>query len=170
MNRLAYTSKIIKKMKTFSFWLLFFILCTNSAFTQKLDNPKTKASLQLEIEKMDSLFFNVAFNRCNLELYKKIMSPNIEFYDDRSGLNTSFAKEIASFKDRCSRPFSVTRKLVSSTVHVLGDYGAMQMGIHEFYEDGKKVQRGKFITIWERNEDTWIIKRAISYDHESVTN
>ena len=119
---------------------------------------------------MDSLFFNVAFNKCDLELYKKIMSPNIEFYDDRSGLNNSFEIELASFNDRCSRPFAVTRKLVSSSVHVLGDYGAVQTGIHEFYEDDKKVQRAKFITIWERKEDSWIIKRVVSYDHEDASN
>jgi len=155
-------------MKTFSCCLLFTILFSNSVFSQQPDNPKTELSLQYEIEKMDSLLFDVAFNKCDLELYKKIMSPNLEFYDDRSGLNTSFDVEIASFNDRCSRPFSVTRKLVSTTVHVLGDYGAVQLGIHEFYENGKKVQKAKFITIWERKEGSWITKRIVSYDHEPV--
>ena len=111
----------MKPLKIFSYCLLFTTLFSNFVFSQNPDNPKTELSLQHEIKKMDSLFFNVAFNNCDLELYKKIMSPNIEFYDDRSGLNTSFDVEIASFKDRCSRPFAVTRQLDSSTVHVLGD-------------------------------------------------
>ncbi|MDE3741117.1 nuclear transport factor 2 family protein [Maribacter polysaccharolyticus] len=158
----------MKAIKFFNYAFLLFIFFSNPLFSQKADNPITEKSLKYEILKMDSLFFNVAFNKCDLELYKKIMSPNIEFYDDRSGLNTSFDVEIASFNDRCSRPFAVTRQLVNATVHVLGDYGAVEMGIHEFYEDGKKVQRGKFIIIWERNESSWIIKRTVSYDHEPV--
>ena len=161
----------MKTFKNISLWLLPFILFSNSVLSQEADTMKPKASLEHEILKMDSLFFNVAFNKCDLTLYKKIMSPDIEFYDDRSGLNTSFEVEIASFKDRCSRPFAVTRQLVSATVHVLGDYGAVEIGIHEFYEDGKKVQRGKFIIIWERKKDnSWIITRTISYDHEPVSN
>ncbi|MGM5470206.1 nuclear transport factor 2 family protein [Flavobacteriaceae bacterium LMO-SS05] len=161
----------MKPFKILNYSILFFILLfSNSVSSQNLDTQKTKKSLQYEILKMDSLFFNIAFNTCDLDLYKKIMSPNIEFYDDRSGLNTSFDVEIASFKDRCSRPFAVTRKLASATVHVLGDYGALELGAHEFYEDDKKVQRAKFITIWERKEGSWIIKRVVSYDHEDASN
>lgn len=160
----------MKTLKIFKYTLLLFILFSSALFSQDADKIKANGSLEHEILKMDSLFFNIAFNKCDLKLYKKIMSPDIEFYDDRSGLNTSFETEIASFKDRCSRLFAVTRKLVSATVHVLGNYGAVQIGVHEFYEDGKKVQRGKFITIWERKEDSWILKRAISYDHEPVSN
>jgi len=158
----------MKIFKNSSFWLLCVVLFSNSVFSQDPDTLNAKTSIEQEILKMDSLFFNEAFNNCDLKLYKKIMSPEIEFYDDRSGLNTSFDVEIDSFKDRCSRPFAVTRKLVSATVHALGDYGAVEIGIHEFYEDGKKVQQGKFIIIWERNEDSWIIKRTVSYDHKPV--
>lgn len=157
----------MKTIKNNSFWL-FIILFSNFAFAQDADTIKFNDVIEREILKMDSLFFNVAFNKCDLKLFKKIMSPEIEFYDDRSGLNTSFDVEIASFKDRCSRPFDVTRKLVSATVHILGDYGAVEIGTHEFYEDGNKVERGKFIIIWERKEGNWIIKRTVSYDHEPV--
>ena len=160
----------MKTLKTFNFTLLLLILFSNTLFSQEAENPITEKALQNEILKMDSLFFNVAFNKCDLELYKKIMSPDLEFYDDRSGLTNSRESDIATFKDKCSRPFSVTRKLVNSTVHVLGDYGAVQIGVHEFYEDGKKVQKAKFITIWERKDKSWIVKRAISYDHEPASD
>tara|TARA_R110001606_G_scaffold103163_6_gene225877 strand:+ start:4318 stop:4791 length:474 start_codon:yes stop_codon:yes gene_type:complete len=157
-------------MKTLNFTLLLFILFSNLLYSQKAENPITKKSLKDEILKMDSLLFDVAFNKCDLELYKKIMSPDLEFYDDRSGLTNSHESDIASFKDKCSRPFSVTRKLVSSSIHVLGKYGAVQIGVHEFYEDGKKVQKAKFITLWERKDKSWIVKRAISYDHEPASD
>jgi hypothetical protein len=120
--------------------------------------------------KMDSLLFNVAFNKCDIALFKKIISQDIEFYDDRTGLSTSFEKEINSLKDKCSKPISVTRKLVSSSANVLGNYGAVQIGEHEFYVNGKKVEKAKFITIWERKNNFWVVKRAISYLHEPVLN
>ncbi len=158
----------MKSLKIFNYSLFLFILFSNPLFSQDKDRLKTKKSLEYEIIKMDSLLFNVAFNKCDLELYKKIMSPDLEFYDDRSGLNSSFEKEIISFKDRCSKPIFITRKLVSSSTHVLGDYGAVQIGVHEFYVDGKKVEKAKFIHVWERKNKYWIVKRAISYDHESI--
>lgn len=160
----------MKILKTLRHTFLFFILFSNSIFSQDTDSLKSKVFLENEIKKMDSLLFNIAFNKCDLALYKKIMSPDLEFYDDRSGLNTSFEREIASFKDRCSKPVSITRKLISFTVHVLGDFGAVQIGEHEFYVDGKKVEKAKFISVWERTDNSWIVKRAISYDHEAISN
>lgn len=160
----------MNKLKTINYLILLFILLPNAAFSQDADTNKAKLVLENEILKMDNLLFNVAFNQCDLVLYKKIMSPNLEFYDDRTGLNTSFAVEVASFKDRCSIPVSTTRKLVSSTVHVLGDYGAVQLGEHEFYVDDEKVEKAQFIIVWERQDDSWIVKRTISYDHKPVLN
>jgi len=160
----------MKTLKIFNYSLLFFVLFSNSVSSQEADKMKANRSLEQKIMKMDSLLFNVAFNKCDLKLYKKIMSPNLEFYDDRSGLNTSFEVEVASFKDRCSKPVSVTRKLVNSSVHVLGDYGAVQLGEHDFYVDGKKVEKAKFIIVWERKDNSWIVKRTISYDHEPASN
>ncbi|MEL6124720.1 MAG: nuclear transport factor 2 family protein, partial [Bacteroidota bacterium] len=125
-------------------------------------------NINQEILSMDSLLFNVAFNQCNLELFKSIMSDEIEFYDDRTGLNTSIEKEIASFKDKCAKPFDVTRRLLSSHASILGDYGAVQIGEHEFDVNDVKSQKAKFITIWERTNNSWIVKRAISYEHQDL--
>ena len=145
---------------------LFFI--SQAAVSQIVEEKDSAQLLYDEIIKMDSLLFDVAFNRCDLELYETIMSPELEFYDDRSGLNTSIDKEIASFKDRCSKSFIVTRKLITSSVHVLGDFGAVQLGDHNFFVDGKKVVNAKFITVWEKYGPNWRVKRAISYDHKPI--
>ncbi len=147
---------------------LYIFSIYSSVFSQDIKKLKEKEHLNKEILKMDSLLFNIAFNKCDLELYKKIMSPELEFYDDRSGLNISIEKEIASFKDRCSRPHKLTRKLVYSQASVLGDYGAVQLGEHNFLVDGKIVEKAKFIHIWERTENSWVAKRVVSYDHKPV--
>ena len=122
--------------------ILFSTLLSGTGLAQEVDGPNSDTSLQSQIREMDSLLFDVAFNQCDLELFKTIVSPNLEFYDDRSGLNTSFDVEVASFNDRCSRPVITTRKLVSFSAHVLGDYGAVELGDHEFYVDGKNKWTG----------------------------
>jgi len=124
--------------------------------------------LYKEIQSMDNKLFDIAFNQCNLELWKAIVSEDIEFYDDRTGLNISFEKEVNAFKDKCSKPFAVTRQLVSNEIHPLGEYGALQTGKHNFYVDGKLVEKSQFITVWERTTDSWIVKRVVSYDHQAV--
>lgn len=150
--------------------LLLLLFSFTLAFDVSAQTPKVeiaKDGLYQEILKMDSLLFQVAFNTCDLVLYEKIVSTDLEFYDDRSGLNTSYEKEVNAFIDKCSKPFSVTRQLVKCTVHVLGDFGAVQIGEHNFYVDGNKVENAKFITVWEKKEEDWVMKRAISYDHVS---
>jgi hypothetical protein len=150
--------------------LYLLVLCSTSLFSQALDQRDKDRELYNEILKMDSLLFNEAFNKCNLDIFKTIMSREFEFYDDRSGLNTSFEKAVASYKDRCSKPYTLTRELVNTSVHILGDYGALQKGVHDFFVDGNKVETAKFITVWEKTDDSWIVKRAISYDHEPASD
>ena len=149
--------------------LLLLSIFSNPLFSQ-VEQVDLDEELQVEIMKMDSLLFDVAFNTCDLKLYKQIVSEDLEFYDDRSGLNQSIDIEIMSFKDRCSKPFSVTRKLVSSEAYILGNYGALQLGEHEFFVDNKKVEKAQFVIIWERKNDSWVMKRTVSYEHKGIEN
>lgn len=149
-------------------FLLTALLLSITASSQSNNEVKKPYTLEQEIKTMDSLLFDVAFNKCDLELYKTILVDGLEFYDDRTGLSTDIKKDYASFKDKCSRPFSVTRKLIDHSVHKLGDFGAVQTGNHIFLNDDKVVQSAKFITIWERRDDKWIVKRAVSYEHKDL--
>lgn len=131
-------------------------------------NAENTASLTEEITKMDSLLFEEAFNKCDLALFKTIMVEGLEFYDDRTGLNADVEKDYAAFEDKCARPFTVTRKLIEHSVYKLGDFGAVQTGTHIFLNGEKVVQTAKFITIWERTATSWIVKRAVSYEHRDL--
>src|SRR5215216_5507052 len=108
---------------------------------------------------MDSLLFDVAFNQCDAAQFKKIIADDVEFYDDRFGLNVSKENEIKSLNAKCNRPENLTRKLNSCTIDKLGDFGAVQIGEHTFYVDGKPEGTGKFIHIWERKDKDWKLKR-----------
>ena len=142
-------------------------ICCHCCYSQT-ENLSSDESLRREILQMDSLLFDVAFNQCDLEVYKTIIKDGLEFYDDRTGLKTDIEKEYASFKDKSSRPYSVSRKLIETEVSKLGNYGAIQTGSHTFYNDSTAVQTAKFITIWEKTESGWIVKRAVSYEHKDL--
>jgi len=87
-------------MKAYLFRLLFVLSISSITVASKGqsdNNPKDSIQLHREIVEMDSLLFEVAFNKCDLEVWQGIMSLDLEFYDDRTGLNTSRDVEINSF-------------------------------------------------------------------------
>ena len=128
----------------------------------------SKAELIQEISRMDSLLFEVGFNKCRLNVWKPIISRDLEFYDDRSGLNTSLQTEVNSFKDKCSKSFSVTRQPVNMNIYPLKKFGAVQTGVHRFYVDGKPAEQARFTHIWKFEDNQWQITRIISYDHQAI--
>lgn len=147
---------------------LFILFLSREALAQTNSEVLKIDLLKNEIIKMDSLLFEVAFNQCDAALFKKIIADDVEFYDDRFGLNVSKENEIKSFTAKCARTEKLTRKLNSCTIDKLGDFGAVQLGEHTFYIDGKPEGTGKFIHIWERKDNDWKLKRIVSYEHRPI--
>ena len=125
----------------------------------------------------DRLLFDAAFG-CKLDVLKPLIADDFEFFHDKHGLSmTSGAQFVKAIEDGCKRQeagtdFRARRELVDGTmtVHMIGTYGAMQMGTHRFYalRTGKPDQlteTGKFIDLWKREGDEWKLARVISYDH-----
>ena len=148
--------------------VLFIFFLSRQATAQTNSEILQEDLLKSEIIKMDSLLFDVAFNQCDAAQFKKIIADDVEFYDDRFGLNVSKENEIKSLNSKCNRPEKLTRKLDSCTVDKLGDFGAVQIGKHTFYVDGKPEGTGKFIHIWERKDKDWKLKRIVSYEHRPI--
>ena len=149
--------------------IMLFILFLSKQAAAQTNNEVLKTDvLRNEILKMDSLLFDVAFNQCDASQFKKIIADDVEFYDDRFGLNVSKENEIKSLDAKCSRPEKLTRKLNSCTIDKLGDFGAVQIGDHTFYVDGKPEGTGKFVHIWERKDKDWKLKRIVSYEHRPI--
>lgn len=144
--------------------LLF--LGIKSTQAQSTEHFFSETELTREITRMDSLLFEVGFNQCNLEVWEPILAKDFEFYDDRSGLNTSRQVEIGSFKDKCSKSFTVTRQPVEIHIYPLQNYGAVQTGVHHFFIDGKPVEKARFTHIWKYQDNQWQVSRIISYDHQ----
>ncbi|KUJ60436.1 hypothetical protein AR687_17780 [Flavobacteriaceae bacterium CRH] len=149
--------------------LAFFILFLSREAKGQTNSEVLKMDLlKSEIIKMDSLLFEVSFNQCDASLFKKIIAEDVEFYDDRFGLNTSKGNEIKSLAEKCAGTKKLTRKLNYCTIDKLGDFGAVQLGEHTFYVDGIPEGTGKFIHIWERKDNEWKLKRIVSYEHRGI--
>src|SRR5437868_12315897 len=122
------------------------------------------------VQSLDTQLFD-AYNHCDLAKLGAMVSDDLEFYHDKTGLSVGKAPFIAAIKQNiCGK---VERRLVAGSLEVypLKDYGAVEIGVHRFYhphnpEDG--VGEAKFITLWQNKDGAWKVTRAISYDHEPV--
>ena len=51
-------------------------------------------------------------------------------------------------------------------------YGAIQNGVHEFYikeanKESRLTSTAKFSHVWLKENDAWLLKRVLSYDHKT---
>jgi D-alanyl-D-alanine carboxypeptidase len=132
--------------------------------------PVTQSPLYKQLVELDQNLFN-AFNKGELESFMAFFSKDLEFYHDRSGL-TDYAHNEAVFKRNFSnKEQKIRRELVAGSmeVHAMGEYGALQSGVHHFYltANGKeqRVATAKFIRVWKNENGNWLITREMSYDH-----
>lgn len=166
----------IKKSKKTHFFQ--FVLAALFFSIVSFGQEKEDSALFIELKKADSLIFEEGFNKCNIQALRDAMHPDLQFMHDQNGLQTrdDFFK---GFEESiCSNPnYKPIRKLVNGSLMVYplmneGKlYGAIQMGIHEFYiaEPGKELRftvNGKFIHTWLLKDGKWKLFRALSYDHQ----
>jgi hypothetical protein len=144
-------------------------------------NAQSQKELELAIHKMDSLVFEVSFNSCNMAGMEKAISDNFEFYHDKGGITLGKRNFIDSFANGLCNPASKwvsRRQLIEMQVFPLEKdgkiYGAIQTGIHEFYEKEKNSSkpeyfgsRAKFTNLWLLENKEWKYVRALSFDHQT---
>ncbi len=137
---------------------------------------ETQESVAANLKQLDAQLFQAAFETCDMALVTDLLADDLEFYHDRDGLSYTTADAfIADVKRDCG---GGKRVLVedSLTTHMIGDFGAMQHGRHEFHQvmpDGSSIARekGVFMHMWKRDysgDTGWKITRIISYDHEGI--
>ena len=135
-------------------FLLFFFF---NGYSQSGDLYQT-------IMKMDSAFFH-AYNTCDLARQAAFYSDSIEFYHDKTGLQTSKQNILNDTKKYiCGK---VMRELIKGSVEVspLPGYGAVELGTHQFRNNQEKDQKphpSKFVIIWRNNNGKWTITKVIS--------
>jgi hypothetical protein len=155
--------------------LIIFLFVVSHTSTAQVS---TDSELFIALKKKDSLLFDGGFNNCDLEAFVDLIAEDLEFYHDKGGVTNSKEEFIQQFKSGiCGNPaYRSRRELIPGSLEVfpLYDggklYGALQKGIHNFYEipEGEPEVAGstaKFTHVWLLEEDKWILKRVLSYDH-----
>ena len=145
--------------------LLSFI---HTAFTQEKKVAQTSQELYNEIARADSLMF-AAFNKQDLTTFQAMFTEDLEWFQDNGGL-LSYKTVFENFGNNFKSPNKLNRKLVKGSleVHPIKDYGAIEIGVHEFrhMENGKEeLGVFKFLMIWQKKDGVWKISRVVSYDH-----
>ena len=118
------------------------------------------------IKSLDTKLFT-AYNNCDLAVLGSMVSDDLEFYHDQSGLSVGKAPFLAAIKQNiCGK---VQRTLIEKTLEVypLKGYGAVEIGIHRFHHPHEpgNVGDAKFVTIWHDDNGVWKVTRVISYEH-----
>jgi len=143
------------------------LLCIASKTNAQAEIPPYKPSspeLYAEIVRMDSTWED-SYNHCKMDVQEQLISEDLEFYHDRSGLLTSKTKLIEALKNNiCGK---VTRELLKGSIEVypIQNYGAVEMGYHRFHninDSGQDSHYARFVHIWKKENGTWKITRVIS--------
>ena len=146
-------------------FLVLFVLALSGQLgsSQISDHPNT---LFDTIKSADSKLFD-AYNRCDLAVLGSMVSEDLEFYHDQTGLTVGKEPFLAVIKQNiCGK---VKRTLIENTLEVypLKGYGAVEIGIHRFSNPNEpgNVGDAKFVIIWHDVSGTWKVTRTISYEH-----
>ncbi|MEH6419924.1 nuclear transport factor 2 family protein [Pseudomonas sp. CGJS7] len=114
-----------------------------------------------------------AFNRCDAAEFRKYFDPGVEFYQDNDDVSVGVDELVKSFDGRCVGGKSNLRReldAAAAEVHPIQGFGAVQLGSHAFWivADGKPRElaaRPRFVHLWKRQGERWVITRVISYGH-----
>jgi len=118
------------------------------------------------IQSLDTKLFD-AYNHCDLATLGAMVSDDLEFYHDQTGLSVGKEPFLAAIKQNiCGK---VQRELLTATLEVypLKNYGAVEIGIHRFHhpQSPDNVGDAKFVMLWQNKDGVWKVTRVISYNH-----
>jgi Domain of unknown function (DUF4440) len=123
--------------------------------------------LKQTITALDAGMF-AAYNNCELDKFRQYLASDIEFFHDFGGVMTGADAVVeAGRKNVCGK---VRRELVSLNVYPIPGYGAIEEGLHKFYNRSSGKEEGgdklaKFLHIWRNQGGEWKITRVVSYAH-----
>lgn len=154
------------------FWkkLLFgpflWILAISPALSTAAEVGDRADPLFVTILALDTKLFD-AYNHCDLVTLGSMVSDDLEFYHDQTGLSVGKAPFLTAIKQNiCGK---VQRELLRDTLEVypLKGYGAVEIGVHRFHHPGhpENVGDAKFIMLWQNKAGVWKVTRVISYEH-----
>jgi hypothetical protein len=154
--------------------LLLFALVATQSWSQV--DPTSE--LYINLQKLDSTLFEKGFNQCDSLSLDKMISRELRFYHDQSGIQDRkvFFENVEKYI--CSNPQQKPiRRLEEGSLVVFplyndgNIYGAIQHGVHHFYireeeKEDRWTSTAKFTHVWILEEDSFKLREALSYDHQ----
>lgn len=157
---------------------ILLVLCIFGILTNLNAQSASDSEVYKTLKANDSLLFERSFNKCETQYLERLISEDFEFYHDISGIENSKSDFIKTMQNGICNPNNATRsrrELVEGSLEVYPlkrngkIYGALQNGIHKFYEttNGEEVagSTAKFSHLWIIENGVWYLKRVISYNH-----
>jgi Domain of unknown function (DUF4440) len=151
--------------------LLFLFLFSLASLTLPAQSAAAPDPLFQTIQSLDTRLFD-AYNHCDLTTIVPLVSEDLEFYHDKTGLARGRQSLLDGVKNNiCGK---VSRELVPGTLQVypIAHYGAVEIGTHRFHHPGQQhddTGEAQFIMLWQNKGDVWQVTRVISFDHRSLT-
>jgi hypothetical protein len=148
---------------------VFLVMVSSATKPAKVDEPeKVDTLLYHTIYFQDSLLF-AAFNSCDFEKFKSFFSPDLEIYQDNTGVR-DYNQSMEAFRGLFQGDYILTRQLIRESLEVypIKDFGAIETGQHTFcHVENEKPDCGtfKFVHIWKYQDGNWKITRIITYNH-----
>ena len=149
-------------------FLFLFGLAPSSAGAQSSPAPDP---LYQTIQSLDTRLFD-AYNHCDLTAIAPLVSEDLEFYHDKTGLARGRQSLLDGIRNNiCGK---VSRELVPGTLQVypIAHYGAVEIGTHRFHHPGREhddAGEAQFIMLWQNKGEDWQLTRVISFDHRPLT-
>lgn len=118
-----------------------------------------------------------AFNACDMQTMGELLTEDVEFYHDKTGLTSSKSAVLDSLrKGPCADPAMQLRReavVGSMRFHPLAGGYALLSGTHRFYarENGKPERldgQAEFTNLWQSVDGQWRMRRVFSYAHGPV--
>jgi ketosteroid isomerase-like protein len=129
-----------------------------------------------EVRAADAQFWQ-AYNACDMKTLGDLLTADIEFYHDKTGLTSSRPAVVESLrKGPCADPRKrLRREAVAESVkfHPLSGGYAILSGQHRFYAqeagDAEHLDgQAEFTHVWQFADGRWRMRRVLSYDHGPV--
>lgn len=135
-------------------------------------------TLYRTILEKDSLLFSIRFNTCDIAQFENLLSDNLVFFHDKNGVSNKqrFLRDLKNglCKNPASRQVKRILQKESTEIYPLYKdgvvYGAVQNGIHLFYDNTENIPGvAKFSNVWRLENGNWKLAISSSYDHHAYS-
>ncbi|MFK2855733.1 nuclear transport factor 2 family protein [Dyella humi] len=132
-----------------------------------------ESAVDARIKAADETYWR-AYNACDLKAMAPLLTQDVEFYHDKSGLTATRTGVVDSIEHGICGDSArkIRREEVPESVHfhaMAGGY-EIETGMHRFYvtETGKREYldgQAAFTILWKQVGGMWQMHRILSYDH-----